>query len=131
MERLEKMQAQLSSQEPNILFELKSGCSKICLNRGKKQNALSTGMHVDLIKTLDRAAESSRLCILKSTTKKVFCAGGDLKNLLDCFKENSVDSACKMFLKIMYKFKTTKSLTKNSIYVCFLSLPELAISFQN
>ena len=87
MERLSIVQSHLCSNKARkdvdpLLKEWRGNCFKIILNRPRQYNTISSGMMLELLKAIEEANASSKICILKSSLPgKVFCAGGDLKEM--------------------------------------------------
>ena len=80
--------ATTSAAESLVLQEEENGVATITLNRPKQFNALSEAMLVTLQEKLEAITENEavRLVILQGAGK-VFCAGHDLKEMIDTRKE--------------------------------------------
>ena len=80
--------ATTSAAESMVLQEEENGVATITLNRPKQFNALSEAMLATLQEKLEAIAENEavRLVILQGAGK-VFCAGHDLKEMIDTRKE--------------------------------------------
>ncbi len=76
----------------NILIEEKKHIGIITINRPEARNALDELTIKELIKALEffNNNENIRVIQIKSVGEKAFCAGGDLKNMLDGMKGNSI-----------------------------------------
>lgn len=117
MERLSIVQSHLCSirpkQEPDqLLKEWRGNCFKIIFNRPKKYNANGITMQLGLIKAIEEANSSAKVCILTSTLPgKAFCAGGDVTELLLMFKNNIQEEGIRLYYKVMFEMASAKPIT--------------------
>ena len=92
--------------------EWKGNCLKIILNRPKQYNAITGLMHFELLKAMEEANNSAKICILTSTLAgKVFCAGGDVKALIKLFNEKGTDRITLQYNKVMLEMSKVKPVT--------------------
>ena len=62
-----------------ILFEIKDGVGKICLNRPEKFHSVVKNLALELQKKLDECATNNDVrAVLITANGKAFCAGQDL-----------------------------------------------------
>ena len=74
--------------EPSILVEVRNHVGHLTLNRPAGLNALSLDMVRDIQQQLQRWADDQDVyaVVLRSSSPKAFCAGGDIRSLHDSFK---------------------------------------------
>lgn len=79
--------------EPSLLIEKKDHVATLTLNRPEVRNALNESLMQDLMAGLQEADEDReiRVIILQGAGDKAFCAGGDLKALVEKTAGSSVD----------------------------------------
>ena len=117
MERLVTVKNHLPSSKgllaaDQILKDWKGNCLKIILNRPKQYNAITGIMHLELLKAIEEANNSAKICILKSILAgKVFCAGGDVKSFVSLILNESVDLLAMQYNKVMLEMARTKPVT--------------------
>ena len=117
MERLAAVGNHLSSRRKKqevdqVLKEFRGNCFKIILNRPKQYNAMGGFMQLELLQAIEEANESSKVCILKSILAgKVFCAGGDVKDLVQLFMHEASDMVTMQYNKVMLEMARAKSIT--------------------
>lgn len=81
--------------EPETLFEERGQAGLITLNRPQALNALTLGM-VDAIATkLDQWEQNRNIAhvIIRQGTSRAFCAGGDIRTLVNQIRANDFDGA--------------------------------------
>jgi len=95
-------QATITAAESLVLLEEEKCVATITLNRPKQFNALSKAMLATLQEKLDSIAENEaiRIVILQGAGK-VFCAGHDLKEMIDTRKEAYYQTLFKQCSKMM------------------------------
>mgnify|MGYP000886441468 FL=1 len=117
MERLVTVKNHLTSSRgmqdvDQVLKEWRGNCFKIILNRPKQYNAMGSIMHLELLKAIEEANNSAKVCILKSILAgKVFCAGGDVKGLVQLFKNNEGEPVTMQYNKLMLEMARAKPIT--------------------
>jgi enoyl-CoA hydratase/carnithine racemase len=97
----------VSDPTSTVLTSLQSTCLIITLNRGKSYNALTLEMILFLTQVLLASKYDDRVThiLLKSSLDRVFCAGGDVKNL-----QSSISYAIEFFSaefnlnRLIYRF---------------------------
>ena len=95
-----------------VLKEWRGNCFKIILNRPKQYNAITGITHLELLKAIEEANNSAKICILTSTLAgKVFCAGGDVKALVQLFMNEAVDPLIIQGNKTMLAMANAKPIT--------------------
>ncbi|GFR95740.1 3-hydroxyisobutyryl-CoA hydrolase, mitochondrial [Elysia marginata] len=95
--------AQMSSQaEEDVLFETKNAASFITLNRPKALNALSLSMVRKIYPQLQQweSDPQTGLVVIKGAGNKAFCAGGDIRAVVDAGKAG--DPLAENFFKEEY-----------------------------
>jgi len=72
-----------TTNEPEVLYEVKEGAAWLTINREAKRNALSGETIAQLQASLDRAAADNavRVICLTGAGKKSFCSGADLTSM--------------------------------------------------
>ena len=85
--------------EPQVLIKHHAGMLEIVLNRPRSLNTLNLAMIRRLQQALNaaRADAGCRLVLLKGVGERGFCAGGDLKALMQMVREKSWDRAAQFF----------------------------------
>ncbi len=93
------MAAPRETTEPPVLLERHSGIWELVLNRPRVINTLNLAMIRLLQQALDaaRADPGCRLLLLRGAGERGFCAGGDLKALVQAVREQSWDRAAHFF----------------------------------
>lgn len=87
--------------EPVVLFESNGSSRTYKLNRPRPLHSLNEEM-IELLAEKVKAWGSSDLCkviIGTSTTDKGFCAGGDVKSVVQMVKDDKLDEALRFFQK--------------------------------
>lgn len=81
-----------------VLFEKKNQIGLITLNAPKKLNSLDTEMIIAMTENLKAWEEDPAICavIMKTSSERAFCAGGDVKSLYFYIKEDK-EKACEFF----------------------------------
>lgn len=85
--------------EPQVLMERRAGMLELVLNRPRALNTLNLKMIRGLQEGLNaaRADGGCKLVILRGAGERGFCAGGDLKALVQLVREKSWDRARQFF----------------------------------
>jgi enoyl-CoA hydratase len=93
------MVARQETTEPPVLVERHPGIWELVLNRPRVLNTLDLGMIRRLQEALNPARKDAdcRLVLLRGAGDRGFCAGGDLKTLVQLVREKSWDRAAQFF----------------------------------
>lgn len=68
----------------NILWEKKDGVGILTLNRPESRNALQKGLRADVVAGMEQfEADPEVRVVILTGTGKAFCAGGDIKHMVD------------------------------------------------
>ncbi|WP_104056407.1 MULTISPECIES: enoyl-CoA hydratase/isomerase family protein [unclassified Arthrobacter] len=81
----EEVQPVISTQEDEVLYELRGKAAWITLNRPERSNAMAVSTVRQLTQAFLRAGEDTAVwgVVITGTGDKAFCAGGDLKEMDD------------------------------------------------
>ena len=84
-----------SAQEPEVICERVGSAGMITLNRPQALNALTLGMVRAMRQALDAwAVDSGIACVvIQGAGEKAFCAGGDIRRLVDAGREGRTGEA--------------------------------------
>jgi len=96
------MEERLSGAGGELAAEIRAGVATVTLNRPAALNALSFGMLQGLAAWLDawERDEHVRMVVLRGAGEKAFCAGGDVRALLQNFKSGT--QAYQEFFEVEY-----------------------------
>ncbi len=84
-----------------------AGYGTILLNREEKRNAISRQMTEELAKLLEELRKDPpKFLVLKSAGERIFCAGGDLKELNDELDEEEAFQHLTPMREVLYQFAT-------------------------
>jgi enoyl-CoA hydratase/carnithine racemase len=85
----------MSSMRNEIVFDKINNVGFILLNREKQLNSLSRLMLTSLLKQLKEWDDDKSLSmiLIKSSTDRAFCAGGDVKAMLKLITDGRIDVA--------------------------------------
>lgn len=89
--------------EPHILFEKRGALGLVTLNRPKALNALTHGMCLGMLKTLDQWAGDPglRAVAIRGAGPRAFCAGGDIRSMAESSRDKT--QAAANFLRDEYR----------------------------
>jgi enoyl-CoA hydratase/carnithine racemase len=89
--------------DPHILFETRGALGLITLNRPKALNALTHGMCIGMLKTLEEWArdESVKTIAIRGAGPRAFCAGGDIRSMAQSSHDGTAAAAT--FLRDEYR----------------------------
>ena len=116
MERLSILQSHLCSEKAKkdvdpLLKEWRGNCLKLILNRPRQYNSINESMLLGLLPAIEEANTSSKVLILKSTLPgKVFCAGGDVKEIGQLVT-NMIQDGISLYLRVMLEMANAKPVT--------------------
>jgi enoyl-CoA hydratase/carnithine racemase len=111
MEKLSMLQRSIKDSD-YILKERRGNCFKIILNRPKQLNTIGSHMQLELLQAIEEANQTSKVCILKSTTTgKVFCVGGDVKELSKLFMSSALEEGFMQYYKVIFEMARSRPIT--------------------
>ena len=89
--------------DPHILFETQGALGLITLNRPKALNALTHGMCIGMLKTLEEWArdEGIKTVAIRGAGPRAFCAGGDIRSMAQSSHDGTAAAA--IFLRDEYR----------------------------
>jgi enoyl-CoA hydratase len=89
--------------DPHILFETRGALGLITLNRPKALNALTHGMCIGMLKTLEEWArdEGIKTIAIRGAGPRAFCAGGDIRSMAQSSHDGTAAAAS--FLRDEYR----------------------------
>ncbi|XP_003400984.2 3-hydroxyisobutyryl-CoA hydrolase, mitochondrial isoform X1 [Bombus terrestris] len=88
--------------EDDVLFEDVGDKGVIILNRPKALNALNLSMVEKIYPVLKKWESSKRLVIIEGAGEKAFCAGGDVKSVVNTLRETGNNILVKTFFRKEY-----------------------------
>src|ERR1700742_3216766 len=93
----------MSEAEPHILFEKRGALGLVTLNRPKALNALTHGMCIGMLKTLEEWAGDAdiRAVAIRGSGPRAFCAGGDIRAMAESSRDKTPAAA--NFLRDEYR----------------------------
>jgi len=99
--------------EPEVLQEQTGPLANVTLNRPKALNALTAGMVEDLYKTLKHFENEPSIAavLINGAGGKAFCAGGDVKAVVQLSQAGKIEEAMRFFRSeyhLDYKIATLK-----------------------
>lgn len=88
--------------QDDVLFKDVGDKGIITLNRPKALNALNLSMVEKIYPVLKKWESSKRLVIIEGTEEKAFCAGGDVKSIVNTLKETENKTLGETFFRKEY-----------------------------
>jgi Enoyl-CoA hydratase/isomerase len=105
--------AAAAPEEPEVLQQQTGPMAILTLNRPKALNALTTGMVEDLYKTLKKYETNPSIAaiLINGAGGKAFCAGGDVKLVVQLSQAGKIEEAMRFFRSeyhLNYKIATLR-----------------------